>query len=539
MNRLITGLIAFFLSASLFAKEPPPAAEDEAPEAPAGIAPATEDGTPAAETPAPEAPEGEAVPDEDETTDDEKAPGDDLTETDPTAEASPEDVERTPLDTLRLFAEAYNRIKLNYVEPADDNELVEAAIRGMLESLDPHSAFLVKEDYDELQESTQGEFGGLGIEISLENGLIKVISPMDDTPAMKAGIKAGDLILKLDDKPIKGMSLTKAVDMMRGKPGTDITLTILRDGEKKPLVITVTRDIIQVASVKARVLEKQFGYVRISNFQNATARDLVKKLQELHKEIDGPVRGLVLDLRNNPGGVLNAAVSVSDAFLENGIIVYTEGRTEDSRIKYAAKSEDILSGAPIVVLVNEGSASASEIVAGALQDHKRAIIMGQQTFGKGSVQTVVPVADDAAIKLTTARYYTPLGRSIQAEGITPDIKLEKITVTLNNENSLVSVKEKDLSGHLENGDSEKDDKNGKSDSASPTKKSESSKKKSEKKEPLVVEDYALNEALNLLRGLTILQPVVALSDTEEKSEEKEDEKQKEVKKETEKKKVAE
>ena len=498
MKRLITGLLALILWAPSFAEEPLTEPETD------GSAPA-EQVLPQEEQPAP----AEAVPE------DEPASDEDLPETDETAaEPPPEEVERTPLDTLRLFAEAYNRIKLNYVEQVDDSELVESAIRGMLESLDPHSAFLVKEDYDDLQESTQGEFGGLGIEISLENGLVKVIAPMDDTPAMKAGVKAGDLIIKLDDKPIKGMPLNKAVDLMRGKPGTDITLTILREGEKKPLLITITRDIIQIASVKSRVLDGQFGYIRISNFQNATARDMVSKLQDIHKEIDGPIRGLVMDLRNNPGGVLNAAVSVSDAFLEGGIIVYTEGRTEDSRIKYAAKSGDILSGAPIIVLVNEGSASASEIVAGALQDHKRAVIMGSQTFGKGSVQTVVPVADDAAIKLTTARYYTPGGRSIQAEGIVPDIKLENVTISMKSDSGGLLVKEKDLEGHLANGHSDDDKQPSDKDETDKGEKEGEQKQKDSSdgdeaaaSKPLVIDDYALSEALNVLKAMAILQPL--------------------------------
>jgi len=496
MKRLITGLLALILWAPSFAEEPLKAPETGGSAPVEQVVPEEEQGSPAEATP-----------------DDEPAAEEDLSETDAAAEPMPDEIERTPLDTLRLFAEAYNRIKLNYVEQVDDSELVESAIRGMLESLDPHSAFLVKEDYDELQESTQGEFGGLGIEISLENGLVKVIAPMDDTPAMKAGVKAGDLIIKLDDKPIKGMPLNKAVDLMRGKPGTDITLTILREGEKKPLLTTITRDIIQIASVKSRVLDEQFGYIRISNFQNATARDMVDKLQELHKEIDGPIRGLVLDLRNNPGGVLNAAVSVSDAFLEGGIIVYTEGRTEDSRIKYAAKSGDILSGAPIIVLVNEGSASASEIVAGALQDHKRAVIMGNQTFGKGSVQTVVPVADDAAIKLTTARYYTPKGRSIQAEGIVPDIKLENVSITMKSDSGGILVKEKDLEGHLANGHSDDDespvdrDETDKGEKEQEQKSDSSDGDKAAARKPLVIDDYALSEALNVLKAMAILQPL--------------------------------
>jgi carboxyl-terminal processing protease len=496
MKRLIIGLLVLILWVPSFAEEPLKNRETDGSAPAEQVAPEEEQASPAEA-----APEDEPVPDED------------LSETDSAAEPSPDEIERTPLDTLRLFAEAYNRIKLNYVEQVDDSQLIEAAIRGMLESLDPHSAFLVKEDYDELQESTQGEFGGLGIEISLENGLVKVIAPMDDTPAMKAGVHAGDLIIKLDDKPIKGMPLNKAVDLMRGKPGTDITLTILREGEKKPLLITITRDIIQIASVKSRVLDKQFGYIRISNFQNATARDMVSKLQELHKEIDGPIRGLVLDLRNNPGGVLNAAVSVSDAFLEGGMIVYTEGRTEDSRVKYAAKSGDILSGAPIIVLVNEGSASASEIVAGALQDHKRAVIMGNQTFGKGSVQTVVPVADDAAIKLTTARYYTPRGRSIQAEGIVPDIRLENVSVSMKSDSGGILVKEKDLEGHLANGHSDDEKQQSEKDKKDEGETGEEQKSESSDgdevaaSKPLVIDDYALSEALNVLKAMAILQPL--------------------------------
>ena len=484
MKRLITGLLALILWVPLYAEEPLTDRETDGSAPAEQVLPEEEQASPA-----------EAAPE------DEPAADEDLSDTDPAEEPLPDEVERTPLDTLRLFAEAYNRIKLNYVEQVDDSELVEAAIRGMLESLDPHSAFLVKEDYDELQESTQGEFGGLGIEISLENGLVKVIAPMDDTPAMKAGVQAGDLIIKLDDKPIKGMPLNKAVDLMRGKPGTDITLTILREGEKKPLEITVTRDIIQIASVKSRVLDEQFGYIRISNFQNATARDMVSKLQELHKEIDGPIRGLVLDLRNNPGGVLNAAVSVSDAFLEGGLIVYTEGRTEDSRIKYAAKSGDILSGAPIIVLVNEGSASASEIVAGALQDHKRAVIMGTQTFGKGSVQTVVPLRGDGAMRLTTARYYTPSGRSIQALGISPDIIVEQprprpAGAEEDETPAPRQRSEAELRGALDNDSLTEDE----------IRQIEEDRARAEAAAQLREDDYQLAYAIDILKGLTALQP---------------------------------
>jgi len=451
--------------------------------------------------------------------------------------------QRTPLETLRLFAEAYSRIKQNYVESVDDKELIEHAIRGMLEGLDPHSDFLMGDDYLDLKESTHGEFGGLGIEVGTENGFIKVIAPMDDTPAQKAGVKAGDLIIRLDEKPVKGMSLSKAVKLMRGKPGTELMLTILRKGEEQPLQIKVVRDIIHVVSVKSRLLEEKFGYIRISNFQIATARNLLEKVEKLQQQAEGSLKGLILDLRNNPGGVLTAAVAVSDAFLDHGLIVYTEGRTADSKITYSATANDILDGAPIVVLVNEGSASASEIVAGALQDHGRAVIIGQQTFGKGSVQTVVPVMEDAAIKLTTARYYTPHGRSIQAEGIKPDIELAPVSIELSKKISAHSIKEKDLTGHLENGDgdnekqgkSEESDAEAAEDPPSDDDKRQDKKRDGKKQESpesgdsggddtskpddeeaedpqekqdsqekvLISEDYALSEALNLLKGMSI------------------------------------
>ena len=446
--------------------------------------------------------------------------------------------QRTSLETLRLFAEAYSRIKQNYVESVDDKELIEHAIRGMLEGLDPHSDFLMGDDYLDLKESTHGEFGGLGIEVGTEDGFIKVIAPMDDTPAQKAGVKAGDLIIRLDEKPVKGMSLGKAVKLMRGKPGTELMLTILREGEEQPLQIKVVRDIIHVVSVKSRLLEKHFGYIRISNFQIATARNLLEKVEKLKQQAEGSLKGLILDLRNNPGGVLTAAVAVSDAFLDHGLIVYTEGRTADSKTTYSATANDILDGAPIVVLVNEGSASASEIVAGALQDHGRAVIIGQQTFGKGSVQTVVPVMDEAAIKLTTARYFTPLGRSIQAEGIKPDIELATVSIELSKKISAHSLKEKDLTGHLENGHGDKekqgeseasgaedpqagDDKqkdqdgkdqespeSGESDSDDGSKadgkNAESPDEEQESQEKVLIsEDYALSEALNLLKGMSI------------------------------------
>jgi carboxyl-terminal processing protease len=396
-----------------------------------------------------------------------------------------------PVEELRTFSDVFGRIKQDYVVDVDDKELIEYAIRGMLSGLDPHSAYLDAEQFTELQVGTTGQFGGLGIEVGMEDGFVKVIAPIDDTPAQRAGVKAGDLVIRLDDTPVKGMTLSEAVKIMRGKPGTKIVLTIVRDGLDKPIEISITRDIIKVKSVKSRMLEPGYAYVRISQFQSKTADNLVDAVEELKKENDGPLTGLVLDLRNNPGGVLNGAVAVSDAFLTKGMIVYTEGRIEDSRLRFNATPDDIINGAPIVVLVNQGSASASEIVAGALQDHKRAIIMGSRTFGKGSVQTILPLSSDSALKLTTARYYTPSGRSIQAEGIKPDIELEQLQVE-SIEKNIEPLKEADLSKHLENGNGKKKGKEKTTDEA-------------DEKQSLADDDYMLYEALNLLKGLAILQ----------------------------------
>ncbi|OOZ43160.1 S41 family peptidase [Solemya elarraichensis gill symbiont] len=414
------------------------------------------------------------------------------------AEAEVEKEKIAPLESLRQFAEVFTRVKQSYVEEVDDDELIRFAIRGMLDGLDPHSDFVIEDDYEELQENTSGEFGGLGIEVGMEDGFVKVISPIDDTPAAAAGVKAGDLIIRLDDKPVKGMTLNEAVDVMRGKPGTSITLTILREGADAPVVVRIERDIIRVKSVKGRLLEKSYAYIRISNFQQHTSKDMVKRIDNLREDSEGPLKGLILDLRNNPGGVLNGAVAVSDAFITEGEIVYTKGRTKSSMSRFAAKPDDILDGAPIVVLVNEGSASASEIVAGALQDHQRAIIIGRTTFGKGSVQTVIPVDEKSAVKITTARYFTPKGRSIQAEGIVPDIELQPLTVELK-EKKLALVRESALSGHLVNHDEEDTDPeqapaNGESGEV------EAEPEKKESDAPLVVEDFMLNEALNLLKG---------------------------------------
>jgi carboxyl-terminal processing protease len=400
-----------------------------------------------------------------------------------------------PLDEIRTFTEVFAKVKNDYVEGVNDRKLLESAIRGMLEGLDPHSAYLDKEAFQELQEGTSGEFGGLGIEVGLEDGFVKVIAPIDDTPAYRAGIKSGDLIIRLDDTPVKGMSLNDAVNLMRGKPGSELSLTIIREDNEKPINIVVVRDVIKVRSVRSRLLEPGFGYLRVTNFQTHTAEDFRSELSKLIGDGSKPLKGLVLDLRNNPGGILSAAVDISDYFLDQGLIVYTEGRVSDAKLKFSAKPDDLADKAPIVVLVNEGSASASEIVAGALQDHKRAIIMGQQTFGKGSVQTILPMPNESALKLTTARYYTPSGRSIQASGITPDIIIDKLKVENLGSNPDI-VKESNLSGHLQNNTTATDQPETDGVPAGTARNAA---------ETLPESDYELYEALNVLKGLALLQ----------------------------------
>jgi len=399
-----------------------------------------------------------------------------------------------PFEELRTFTEVFHKIKSDYVEEVDDKTLLENAVHGMLNGLDPHSGYLNPEAFEEITIGTTGEFGGLGIEVGMEDGFVKVIAPIDDTPAQRAGIEAGDLIVRLNDTPVKGMTLNEAVKIMRGKPGSSITLIVVREGEDKPLTIRIVRDIIQVKSVKSRNLEPGYGYIRITHFQTHTGDDLEKAINTLRRENKQPFKGIVLDLRNNPGGVLMAAVAVSDIFLPLGrLIVYTEGRVADSSLRFKAKVSDLLGGARMVILVNGGSASASEIVAGALQDHKRAIIMGSKTFGKGSVQTILPMNNKAALKLTTARYFTPSGRSIQAEGIHPDIVLNKVEIASVTQTKDFGLKESDLAGHLDKGKSgDSKDKTGDSSS------------KAEDDEPLVKKDYAIYEALNLLKGLNIM-----------------------------------
>ncbi len=406
-----------------------------------------------------------------------------------TVSPTPPPISTLPVEEIRTFVDVWDRIKKAYVEEVDDRTLLKNAIKGMLTELDPHSAYLEADAFKDLQISTSGEFGGLGIEVGMEDGFIKVVSPIDGTPADKAGIKAGDTIIKLDEKPIKGLSLNEAVEQMRGKPGTPITLTVMREGTPQPLVIEVKRAIIVVESVKSRMLESEYGYARITQFQVHTGKNLAKALTELQKNKDGKpkaLKGLILDLRNNPGGVLQAAVEVSDLFLDGGLIVYTKGRLPNSEIRFSATTGDVLKKTPIIVLVNGGSASASEIVAGALQDQNRAVIMGTKTFGKGSVQTVLPLNDESALKLTTARYYTPNGRSIQAQGITPDLKVDTAKLT-KVDGSESFYREADLRGHLENGELEKA--------------IESSKDK--KEESLAEEDYQIYEALNALKAIAL------------------------------------
>ncbi len=416
-----------------------------------------------------------------------------------------------PLEELRQFSDVFGAIKANYVEPVEDKKLITEAISGMLSGLDPHSAYLDPEAFKELQVGTQGEFGGLGIEVGVEDGFVKVVSPIEDTPAARAGVKAGDLIVKIDEKPTKGMPLSEAVKLMRGKPKTQITLTISRKGEPRPLVIAIVRDVIRVQSVRSKVLEPGYGYVRVTQFQEHTVENLVKHIGEIYKQ--GSLKGLVLDLRNDPGGLLHGAVGVSAAFLPPKVIVTsTDGRTEDAKRRYTATPEDYLRGTrddvltrlppavksvPMVVLVNAGSASASEIVAGALQDHKRAVVIGTQTFGKGSVQSILPLTNNTAIKLTTARYYTPLGRSIQAKGITPDFLVEE---TPDGDINQFRLREADLSRHLSNPKDAEDKPN----VPRPTAEEPDRLKDRKPLEFGSPEDYQLQQAMNHLKGKPVM-----------------------------------
>ncbi|MFG6176281.1 S41 family peptidase [Halomonas sp. THAF12] len=385
-----------------------------------------------------------------------------------------------PVAEIQAFAEVFERIKRAYVEEVDDATLLRNAMRGMLSELDPHSTYLDAEDYQSLQESTQGEFGGVGIEVGKRDGQLTVITPIDDTPASRAGLEAQDVILRIDDTPTEGLSLQQAVDLMRGDPGTEIRLTIMRQGESAPRVVNIEREIIRTESVKQELLGPGYGYLRISQFQTRTGQQVVEALETLREE--GPLQGLVLDLRNNPGGVLQAAVDVADAFLDHGLIVYTEGRLPDSAMRFSAQRDTAAPEVPLVVLINGGSASAAEIVAGALQDQRRGVVMGTESFGKGSVQQIMPLGENEALKLTTARYFTPSGRSIQALGISPDVEVVRGRLEVA-ENTGLRVREADLEGHLAG--------NGESDE-----RGELSAR--------LRDDYQLGEALNLLKALNVL-----------------------------------
>ncbi|MBP7113615.1 MAG: S41 family peptidase, partial [Nitrosomonas sp.] len=424
-----------------------------------------------------------------------------------------------PIEELRTFAQVFGRIKSDYVETVEDKKLITEAINGMLVGLDPHSSYLDKDDYKELQIGTQGEFGGLGIQVTMEDGVVKVISPIEDTPAFRAGVKTGDLIVKLDDTIVKGMTLNDAIKLMRGKPNTAIKITIVREGETEPLIFNLVRDIIKIQSVKSKMIEPGYAYIRITQFQEQTGENLAQAIKNLFADNAGPMKGLILDLRNDPGGLLNGAVAVSAAFLpENALVVYTEGRSADAKMKLHANPEYYLRGpdddylkglpseaktVPMITLVNGGSASASEIVAGALQDHKRSVVMGSQTFGKGSVQTILPLGNNTAIKLTTARYYTPNGQSIQAKGITPDILDEA------EESDDQRLREADLNRHLSSGkkaETKKADGNADKTAEKPARKKKDNNNKDKKnKAPIEfgsAEDLLLIQAMNYFKGIT-------------------------------------
>ena len=404
-------------------------------------------------------------------------------------------------ESIELFTDVLSIVKKSYVEEVDTKKLIYGAINGMLSSLDPHSSFMPPDMYKELKIDTKGEFGGLGIEITIKDGFLTVISPIEDTPAFKAGIKAGDQILKINDKFTKDMSIMDAVKLMRGPKGTKVTITIIREGLDKPKEYPLTRDIIQVRSVKSKMLEAGIGYIRVAQFQEKTDEYLIKALKSLKEENKGDLKGLVLDLRNDPGGLLDQAVKVSDHFIEEGLIVYTEGREPDSKMKFSARKGSKEPNYPMVVLVNSGSASASEIVAGALQDHNRAVVMGTQTFGKGSVQTIIPLSEDSGLRLTTARYYTPKGRSIQAKGIIPDITVEQVDLQASEKKPAMHIREKDLDHHFEPEEKLPEDK---------SKEKKPEDKSKEKKPEVKVDDqlktdYQLIRALDLLKGWEILQ----------------------------------
>ncbi|WP_058522510.1 S41 family peptidase [Legionella birminghamensis] len=405
-----------------------------------------------------------------------------------------EGTKKIPLEDVQRFSNALSQIKKYYVKPIDDKELFDNAIKGMLSGLDPHSTYLDEDAFKDLQTSTSGEFGGLGIEVTMEEGVVKVVTPLVDTPAYRAGIKAGDYIIKLGSQSVQGITLQEAVDLMRGKAGTTIDLTVLRKGESKPLVFSLVREKILIKSVKSKLLDDNYGYIRLTQFQAMTGDDMEKAIAQLKQQAGGNLKGLILDLRNNPGGLLDSAIQVSDAFLDTSkdgkqeMIVYTQGRLPGSKFTALANPGDLLNNAPMIVLINNGSASASEIVAGALKDNKRAIIVGTQSFGKGSVQTILPLDDKRGIKLTTALYYTPSGISIQAKGITPDIVIDEVTVAKDDtKGNFTGFSEADLSGHL----------------ANTSEQSKNTEQSSKDDKTLLHEDYQLYAALTILKGLAV------------------------------------
>lgn len=402
-------------------------------------------------------------------------------------------------ELLNLFGEVFDRVRTDYVEEVSDQKVIEAALNGMLTSLDPHSSYMNAKQFDEMKVQTKGEFGGLGIEVTMENGVVKVVSPIDDTPAAKAGIKPGDFIAEIDAQQVMGMTLSDAVEKMRGPVGTTVKLTVLREGLKQPLKVTLKRDTIHIQSVRSRS-EGDVAYLRVNSFSENTGDAMIEAFNKEKKNIGANLKGIVLDLRNNPGGLLDQAIEVSDAFLDRGEIVSTRSRNPEESRRYTATSGDIANGLPMVVLINEGSASASEIVAGALKDHKRAVALGVKTFGKGSVQTVIPISGHGAIRLTTARYYTPAGTSIQAKGITPDIEVEQAKVEKLDSN--MNISEATLRGHLIN-DQDKDDKTTPVEVTLPVKKDEAKKPTAPSKDLSSAEDYQLSRALDLIRALSI------------------------------------
>ncbi|GHE21286.1 S41 family peptidase [Halomonas urumqiensis] len=384
-----------------------------------------------------------------------------------------------PVEDIQTFAEVFERIKRAYVEEVDDSTLLRNAMRGMLSELDPHSAYLDRDEFQSLRESTQGEFGGIGIEVGMEDGQLTVITPIDDTPASRAGLQARDQILRIDDTPTDGMSLQEAVELMRGEPGSEIEMTVMRSGETSPITVTLTREVIRTESVRSELLEPGYGYLRVSQFQTRTGEQVNDAIGQMER--DGELKGLVLDLRNNPGGVLQAAAAVADAFLEDGLIVYTEGRLPNTEMSFSAKRETAAPDVPLVILINGGSASAAEIVAGALQDQRRGVVMGTETFGKGSVQQIMPLGNGEGVKLTTALYFTPNGRSIQAQGIEPDVEVVRGRVEITESGR--GVREADLEGHLGSRDQ-------------PRERRELSER--------LRDDYQLGEALNLLKALDVV-----------------------------------